>query len=80
MENQIDDIHFTMSESVTSINDVSKNSKNNIENLEKLNDIMESLNQKTEINSDKVEIIDSNIKDLTVTMNKLENKITEFKV
>jgi len=80
VENQIDDIHFTMSESVNSINDISKNSKNNIINLGKLNEIMGSLNQKTEINSDKVEKIDSNIKDLTVTMNKLENKITEFKV
>jgi methyl-accepting chemotaxis protein len=80
VENQIDDIHNTMDTSVKSIDEVAQHSTNNIKNLDNLNNIMQNLKDKAEINAHKVIEIDENMQNLTTTMSSLENKIQEFKV
>jgi len=78
--NHIENINLAMNESVNAINEITKHSKNNIKNLDALNQIMDNLQQKADINSQKVTKIEENVKNLTKTMTKLEEKIEEFKV
>ena len=76
----IEEVSLSMNRSVNEITSVGNEAQENIQKLNALSEIMDNLNKIVETNYKKMNEVSSNIDSLKESMNRLKNKIEEFKV